>query len=145
MKNVKPKAKLEILEIETGNYHLFVQLLVCGMPCRLLVDTGASKTVFDADRILSFVKQNQIKENPAKSIGLGTNAMETFTSMLSDMRIGQLYIKKWEVAVLPINHVNETYALAQIPAIDGVLGSDILMKYQATINYKKAQIKFNKY
>jgi hypothetical protein len=42
-----------------------------------------------------------------------------------------------EVAVLSISHVNTTYQLLNIPKIDGVLGSDFLMKYKAVIDYDK--------
>jgi uncharacterized 2Fe-2S/4Fe-4S cluster protein (DUF4445 family) len=43
-------------------------------------------------------------------------------------------------AVLDLAHVNQAYELLQLPPIDGVMGSDILMQYLATINLKKMEL-----
>ncbi len=134
---MKYKIKLDIIELEKRNYHVFVTLKVGEKKCRLLLDTGASKTVFDAERVLRFVKESKIKANESKSVGLGVSEMETQVANLKRLQIGKLFIKKMEVAVLPIAHVNTTYRLLNIPEIDGVLGSDFLMKYEAVIDYGK--------
>lgn len=137
------KIKIDIREIEKKNYHLFVNLHIGGKPCRLLLDTGASKTVFDATQVLKFVKEDKIELNESKSVGLGVSEMETRIAKLKDLKIGRAAFKKMEVAVLNISHVNETYRLIEIPEIDGVLGSDFLMRYDAVINYKKAILKIS--
>jgi hypothetical protein len=74
-------------------------------------------------------------------VGLGVSEMETKVAKLKDLKIGKAEFKELEVAVLDIAHVNETYRLIEIPEIDGVLGSDFLMKYDAVINYNKAILK----
>jgi predicted aspartyl protease len=135
------KIKIDVREIEKKNYHLFIDLKVGGKPCRLLLDTGASKTVLDAGQILKFVKEDKIKLHESKSVGLGVSEMETKVAKLKDLKIGKAEFKELEVAVLDIAHVNETYRLIEIPEIDGVLGSDFLMKYDAVINYNKAILK----
>jgi len=56
---------------------------------------------------------------------------------------GKFSLKKIDVAVLPIGHVNQTYKQINLPPIDGVLGSDFLMKFKAVINYRKAEIVIN--
>jgi hypothetical protein len=135
------KIKIDVREIEKKNYHLFVDLKIGKHACRLLLDTGASKTVFDAGRILRFVKEDKVKLHESKSVGLGVSEMETRVARLKDIKIGKAEFKKWEVAVLPIGHVNETYRLIDVPEIDGVLGSDFLMKHEAVINYTKGTLK----
>lgn len=135
---MKYKIKLDILELEKRNYHVFVELKIGETSCRLLLDTGASKTVFDAERVLRFVTERKIKANESKSVGLGVSDMDTKIVKLKKMEFGKLFIPKMEVVVLPIGHVNTTYQILNIPGIDGVLGSDFLMKYGAIINYKKA-------
>ncbi len=131
---------IETREIERKNYHLFIELLVSGKPCRLLIDTGASKTVFDKERVLQFVSEKHIKANETKSIGLGAEAMETHAATLKDIQMGKVTLRKWKVAILPIAHVNETYAHIGLPPIDGVLGSDFLMKHDAIISFKKSKL-----
>jgi predicted aspartyl protease len=141
---MKYKIKLVIEELERKNYHLFVNLEINGIDCRLLLDTGASKTVFDSERVLRFVKSFKIKSNESKSVGLGVSEMETHVVNLKKITIGKLEIKKMEVAVLPIGHVNTTYQQLEIPEIDGVLGSDFLMKYEAVIDYPKMTMTLKK-
>jgi predicted aspartyl protease len=141
---MKHKIRIEIREIERKNYHLFVNLEVDGKECRLLIDTGASKTVFDSERVLNFTKADKIKLHEVKSVGLGVTDMETRVARLKNIKVGKLRIGKMEVAVLPIGHVNVTYSQINLPEIDGVLGSDFLMKYKAVIDYNKAVLRLVK-
>ena len=67
---MKYKIKMEVCELEKKNYHLFIALKIGNKTARLLVDTGASKTVFDSERVLQFVKEKKIKTNDSKSVGL---------------------------------------------------------------------------
>lgn len=140
---MKYKIKMEICELEKKNFHLFVSLKIGNKSARLLVDTGASKTVFDSERVLQFVKEKKIKTNDSKSVGLGVADMETKVVKLKDVTLGKMFLDKLEVAVLPIGHVNQTYQQINLPPIDGVLGSDFLMKHNAVINYPDALIKLN--
>jgi hypothetical protein len=141
---MKYKIPLEILEVEKNNYHVFLNVSVGAKPCRLLLDTGASKTVFDKEEIKHFLKPHKIKFNESRSVGLGTNDMETYEAKLNSVMIGKFKLKTMKVAVLPMGHVNETYKMLSIPAIQGVLGSDFLMKHNAVINYKKAILKIER-
>jgi predicted aspartyl protease len=60
------KIKIDVREIEKKNYHLFIDLKMGGKPCRLLLDTGASKTVLDAGRILT-ICDKQTRSNCMKA------------------------------------------------------------------------------
>lgn len=141
---MKHTIKLEICEIEKKNYHLFVSLKIADKPCRLLLDTGASKTVFDKEKVLQYITSGQLKSNEGKSVGLGVSEMETQEAVVKNLQFNKLTIKKLRVAVLEIGHVNLTYKNLELPEIDGVLGSDFLMKYNAIIDYKKAVLKLYK-
>ncbi|MBK7570589.1 MAG: hypothetical protein IPI10_02830 [Bacteroidetes bacterium] len=46
-----------MLTIEDDGLHLIVDSEVNGKSCRLLIDTGASRTVFDQNRIFIFIKE----------------------------------------------------------------------------------------
>lgn len=141
---MKHKIRIEIREIERKNYHLFINLEVNRKPCRLLIDTGASKTVFDTERVLQFIKAEKIQSQELKSVGLGASDMETSVAKIKEVKIGKLRISKMEIALLPIAHVNVTYSQIQLPPIDGVLGSDFLMKYKAVIDYHKSVLRLTK-
>lgn len=136
--------KIDFREIEKKNYHLFINIFINELPCRMLIDTGASKTVFDIERVLQFITHEQITLREAQSVGLSNMKIDTKLVILNKWAIGKLYIAKHEVALLPLAHINEMYRQIDIPEIDGVLGSDFLMKFNAIIHYKKKIIKLSK-
>lgn len=131
---------LHIIQLEAGNFHVFVEISLAGIGCRMLVDTGASKTVLDAERVLRFVEVSKIKAHESKSVGLGVTDMETQVVMLRDIKMKKFTRKKMEVAILPLGHVNKTYEALNVPVIDGVLGSDFLVKHKALIDLGKSKL-----
>jgi len=61
--------KLELLPIEEDGYHIFVEAFINSGKARLLVDTGASRTVFDEVRIKAFLdKENNSFEKEDLSV-----------------------------------------------------------------------------
>lgn len=135
---------LEITAIEDDGFHIMVEVLVNGVAARMLVDTGASRSVFDQERIGKFFEGNpQLEENEKKSTGLGTREMISQGLYLDELAIGELRIRKYPAVVLDMSHVNLSYEELGLPPIDGVLGSDILLKYGAVINYGKGNMRIN--
>lgn len=130
-----------IEEIEKKNYHLFVTIKIGEKVARLLIDTGASKTVFDKNCVLKFVNKKNLQTNKSKSVGLGTSDVETKIVEIKKLKFGTMKVSKMEIAVLDLSHVNHSYKEIKLPKIDGVLGSDFLMEYKAVINFAKAVLK----
>jgi len=138
------KIKLELLPIEDDGYHIFVETLLNGKPARLLVDTGASRTVFDMERIKTFLntKKPRLKKIDKLSTGLGTNTMESHSVILKEFMIGETVFTEYHAVVLNMEHVNQSYRMLGYPEIDGVLGSDILHVLKAVIDYRKKEIRW---
>jgi len=136
---------IEIVPIEGDGYHLVVHVVVNSYPARMLVDTGASRSVFDINRIGNFFPEEmpELEENIQKSTGLGTREMKSQALYLDELWIGDLLIRKYPAVVLEMSHVNASYEELGLPHIDGVLGSDILMKYGAKIDYKNELLRIN--
>lgn len=135
---------IRVVELEPESYHLFAEGKLNDKTVNMLVDTGASKTVFDINRISNFIRSRKKSFDTfeKQTTGLGTNTMESHFTMARKFSIGRLEIKDFKVILLDMAHVNQSYEiLGQIP-IDGVLGSDLLMKYDAVIDYAKRMIKF---
>jgi predicted aspartyl protease len=127
---------LDILTIEDGS-HLFCKAKINGKNSRILIDTGASRTVFDQTRISLFVNEKSVIQNEKLSTGLGTNSMPTSILTLKSFKIGDLKIENFEAVLLDLQHVNITYGTLGHEPIDGVLGNDILVDYKAVIDYDK--------
>lgn len=107
----------------------------------MLIDTGASKTVFDMVRFKKFVDENGFEKNEKLSTGLGTNSMETHSAIIKKIQFGDLTIKNLKTILLDLSHVNVSYSKLGLPDIDGVLGSDLMMEYNAIIDYKSKELK----
>ncbi len=128
---------IDILLIEDDGSHLLIKSRINGKNARLLIDTGASRSVFDEERIRQFVNDKSFIQHDKLSTGLGTNSMQTSSVILKSLKLGDLLIENFDAVLLDLKHVNGTYGTLGHSAIDGVLGNDILVKYSAIINYKK--------
>ncbi|CAN5381450.1 hypothetical protein BH11BAC1_BH11BAC1_17310 [soil metagenome] len=131
---------IDLLFIEDAGYHLLIKAKVNGKPVTMLIDSGASKTVFDKGRMLRFTDENSFLTLEKLSTGLGTTVMETQSTVLKKFQVGKLVIPNFETIVIDLSHVNLTYAKLDLPAIDGVLGSDLMVKHDAVIDYKKKEL-----
>ena len=135
---------LELMNIEGDGYHLMIEAEVNAQPVRLLVDTGASKTVFDKTRLQSLMKEGaeeDYEDLEQLSTGLGTNSMQGQVAELDTFKFGDVLIENYPVVVLDMEHVNQSYEMLGDRGIDGVLGSDLLKKYDAVIYFKKKILK----
>ncbi|MEO6302167.1 MAG: hypothetical protein ABIP51_03235 [Bacteroidia bacterium] len=63
--------------------------------------------------------------------------MQSQTTILKKLKLGDLEIINYKTVLLDLSHVNQSYQLIGLNPIDGVLGSDILFQYNAVINYEK--------
>jgi predicted aspartyl protease len=133
------KIPLEVVAIEADGFHLFVKARINRKPAKLLLDTGASKTVFDINRIREFIgKRKKSFESFEKlSTGLGTNSMESSYTALKEVSISKLKLPDFTAILLDMAHVNQSYEMLKIMPIDGVLGSDLLTEYKAVIDFEK--------
>ncbi|MBC7383440.1 MAG: clan AA aspartic protease [Bacteroidia bacterium] len=132
---------IDFVEIEANNFHLFVKVKVGKLSARLLLDTGASKTVFDQTKILRYIKEGSLTNMDGTSVGLGSKNVETQLAQINCISFGKIKLKKVEVAAMDLSHVLQTYELLNMKAIDGVLGSDLLYHLKAVINYEKHTLK----
>lgn len=131
------KIPLRLLNIEGDGYHLQAKVKINGQPGLVILDTGASRTVFDKTEILKFLKLEEIAEHDRVSTGLGTSDMLSQVVTLGSFTLGKLQMKEFPAVVLDLQHVNQTYAAIGFAPIVGVLGSDVLVAYKAVIDFRK--------
>jgi hypothetical protein len=138
------RLKLELLPIEEDGYHVFAVALINGRKARLLVDTGASRTVFDEEKIKAFLpnENHSLKKIDKLSTGLGTSTMESHSIILEEFQLGQTMFVDYLAVALNMEHVNQSYKMIGHRQIDGVLGGDLLQKLKATIDYRKKEMRW---
>lgn len=131
---------IELLEIEEGNFHILVNSVFADdSPGKWVIDTGASKTVFDKN-LKEKYKSGSVGKEELYSATPNENRVFAETAFINDVSFGKCSVKKLKVVLLDLSHVNSVYSANTNQKICGLLGSDFLTKYKATINFKKLKL-----
>ncbi len=134
---------MQIIELEDNNFHLVVQSVFEDKTTGYwVVDTGASRTVFDKN----LEKQYVISEEEADQLhtaGIGEKPIETTIAYLKPCSLGKLKVENQKVALLDLTHINKLYSNATSLSICGLLGGDFLMKHKAVLDYKSKTLVLN--
>lgn len=133
----KTHIAIQIVTIENDGIHLMIKAYINRKKALLIVDSGASKTVFDIDRIKRLTGKQAIRRNDKRSTGVGTDNIISHETTISSFRLGKLIITDYKTVLIDLSHVNKSYAILGLPTVDGVLGSDILYLYKGVIDYHK--------
>lgn len=132
----------EIIELEEDSFHILTRVeLPSGEEGYMIIDTGASKTVLD----MSFVGEGvemQPNESTMQSGGLGGTLSDIFICSLDYLVIDTFRIESPSLAVIDLSNLNELYFAHCNKKISALLGSDLLLKYRAIIDYGKSEMIF---
>ena len=131
------RIKLDVFSLDKDGYHIRLKTFVNGKEADFILDTGASRTVFDKNVVLEFLPGTDLAEHDATTSGVGSNDLQSYSAIIKKFEIGNLLIRRYHCAILDLTHVNMAYEMVGKPKIHGVLGGDILRKYKAKINYEK--------
>lgn len=134
---------LTLINLNDDGFHLLVEIVVFGEKHWAVVDTGASRSVFNK----TFIEQYSDAltgqgEEETNATTLFTTS-STIQAVIPKLKIGKLIIKSYAAVALDLETVNDTYELMGHPRIIAIIGSDIFLKYHAKINYKKLKILFS--
>ena len=108
---------------------------------RFLIDTGASRSVFDPHTITDFIDNVAFEKKEGMTAGVGSSDLESATFMIEVFSIGELEIHDYEAVALDLENIHEMYGKLGLPRIDGIIGGDLLKRYKAVINYKGKKLR----
>ncbi|MCC7333393.1 MAG: aspartyl protease family protein [Flavobacteriales bacterium] len=131
---------LVVQPIENDRFHLLTTILINNKKALVIIDTGASRSVFDETRIVNFLENQEFTNHEKLSSGLGTNTMTSKKTILKYLDLNGLKIMDYEATILNLHHVNQSYEKIGLSPIDGILGGDILTEYKAVIDYKNTKL-----
>lgn len=133
---------LEILKIKDDlrdGYHILCRIHINKKQFRMLVDTGASMTVFNIKRTKD-ISSNSLEENNQNVRTVGNSNIESKCVVIDEMIIGDIIIKNYKTILIDLDHINNHFKGNGEPTIDGIIGGDILKEYNAVINYKNREM-----
>jgi predicted aspartyl protease len=136
--------QIEIFPIEDDGYHLKLNMLINKKNASVIIDTGASRSVFDENRIVEFLGHDELEDQDRLSSGLGTNTMVSKKVKLDSLQLGETVIKDYDATILDLSHVNASYEKLGLEPVDGILGGDILFDFNAVINYKEKTLQIDR-
>jgi len=144
MNNQAISIPIEIIELETQSFHLLIKCTINGeQEGEMVIDTGASKTVFDRNFVQEYQHQDKNKED-LQSCGLGGDDIESDLVEIKSLSFGNFKSEILNVVLIDLNQINKMYEKHCQRQICGLLGSDFLLRHQAIIDYQKSVIILNK-
>jgi hypothetical protein len=137
---MKIKITLQLIELEDDNFHLVAEsVLPDNTTGYWIIDTGASKTVFDKNLSENFRKVETAPEE-IHTAGIGEKPLESSVGYLKPFLLGKFKLDEMRVALLDLSHINQFYSKVTNLKICGLLGSDFLLKLEAMVDYKKKRL-----
>jgi predicted aspartyl protease len=137
---MKTTIPIDVISLgEEDSYHLFVSAAVNGEQYSLLIDTGASQTIFDA-AVISELPVGEIKKRKIHSTGINVGELNVRFGRIDNFQLGDLKRAKWVVALLNLAHLNEMYGNFTDKVVAGLIGSDFMLQYKAVIDYRKKEL-----
>lgn len=138
----KTVVPIELVELEPENYHIVVHSVFPNGECKTwVVDTGASRSVFDIN-LREHYTLIHCENTEIQSAGIGSAQISTQLGTIDLLHLGDFELHNLPIALIDLDHVNNIYSSFSNFAIAGLLGSDLLVKYKAEINYKKLTLSF---
>ena len=118
-----------------------VQGRIHGKEAHFLIDTGASRSVFDPTTIADFIENPQFEQKEGLTAGVGSSDLESATFTIDTLSIGKLEIVDYEAVALDLSNIHEMYDKLGLPHIDGIIGGDLLKRHKAIVNYKAKKMR----
>jgi hypothetical protein len=137
------RVPLKLINLQDDGFHLLVEIVVFGEKHWTVLDTGASRSVFDKTLLEKNIASEGIETiNPEEDTVATTlfSTSSTAVATLPKLKLGKLKIKKYQVVGLDLQSVNEAYEHLGHPLVAGIIGGDILIRYKAKIDYKRLRL-----
>lgn len=130
-----------VFHLDESSCHPLIESVIHGKRCSLIIDTGASRSVFD---INSFMVEFLEPAGEKKLIpaGIIEGEIENKIGILAEFSLGDFTVTNLEAVFINLDHINRLYAqIDNSPEISGLLGADFLDKYQAIMDFRKQMLK----
>lgn len=118
--------------------HIIVDAAVNDVNGKFLIDTGASNSCIDLDKSDKFILNYGKSDEQASSAT--DEIKETYISKKNSLLIGEHHINDLDIILFNMKHVIKSLLDKDEIEIDGIIGADILIKYNCCIDYKENKL-----
>ena len=132
--------KIPLTKIFTG--HLQLQLSINDVKGNFILDTGANSTAVDAKAKEKFQMKAEPSQQLATSAGVSDISLQESSG--NSLRLESLEITDYDLILMNLDVINETFAGYEMEEIDGIVGADILSEKKAIIDYAKFMLYLKK-
>ena len=132
---------LTLIKLDDG-FHLLVEIVVFNQNLFAVLDTGASRSVFDKGLMENHLKELNVSEQAQAETIFSTAS--TLQGFIPKLKIGQLTLKNYGAIALDLQSVTDTYLSLGHPPIAAIIGGDILTEHNAKIDYQKRLLRLYK-
>lgn len=133
---------LILVNLQDNGFHILVEIVVFGQKLFAVVDTGASRSVFD--KALLEANVDSLQENDEQQAATIFSSATTLVGIIPLLQIGKLKLPNYETVGLDLQSVSDAYIQMGQPSIAGIIGGDILVEFNCKIDYKKKVLRFYK-
>ena len=126
---------LKLINLQDDGFHLLVEVVVFKEKHFAVLDTGASRSVFDKSLIEKHLSETIKVSDEINAATLFTTTT-TIQATIPELKIGRLKIPTYETVAFDLQSVSDTYEQFGHPPIGCIIGGDILMKHNAIIDYE---------
>lgn len=126
---------IEIVELDSSSFHLFVEGFINGIPCSFIIDTGASKTVFALHHLQPILLEETISQPEIQSAGIAASAVESHSGVINHFQLGNLSLRNMDIILIDLTSIDDLYHRFTSKSIWGLIGSDFLLTYKAKLDY----------
>jgi hypothetical protein len=125
---------------------LYINVVANGIHGRLILDTGASRTIIASSSTEKFNLQlTEHREFLHAGAGSGTNSdaeyVRMYTPVMRKLTLSEnLTFNDIEIVVLGLYQVNNALERHGVEAIDGIMGANILITGRAVIDYASSTL-----
>ncbi len=127
----------KVVEIETDSYHLIVDAHIGDVPVKLIVDTGASRSVIDKS-FDSGIRVEGIDDTVA--VGFMSSNVNIELALIPSLIVGGIKFDDFPIALADLTALQDLYSKITGFSVDGLLGCDFLVKNITSINFRTKKI-----
>jgi hypothetical protein len=138
------KIPIEIISAENEGHHIIIKGKINKKNTFLMIDTGASRSVFDIS--LFNIKANGGRtayQNFTSSVNMIPDEIPSANGIIQELQLQDLKISNYKTTLIDLKYINDLYKNNTGKKINGLIGNDLLIKYRAIIDYSNKVLILN--